>query len=468
MTISIFKFGGSCLQDSNAFSKILRIITLNSNEKKIFVVSALQGVTDTIAKIADVVTNHDKRDKILDEIGEKHFKVIEEVFNEHIEEKKESKEFVKNNLEQILNVCLEIEEFGPKTYFMDYLLSFGEKMSAKILHLFLRSRKLHSKYIIGEDIIITDSNFGNCLPIWNFTKLRVEKKIGKLIENPNDDTIFCVTGFIGRNRIGYTTTLGRGGSDFTATIIARSLYDGVFPSDKDIRVVLWKDVDGILATNPKYVDNPKLIKNLNYDEAKEMAFYGAKILHPMCLFGLDERHIPVEIRNFSNPDSDEYSTIGDITGKDEITGISTIEDVSLLSVSSASLVSTPGVLAKIFTIMGDNDINVSLVAQSSSEINTTFIVEKKDGEKAFNLIKSDSFFQGWAEVAIESVSILAVTGKGISNSGVQARIMKSLSKDNIVIKALSQSSEGLNLSMVIAKDKIGKAVSLIDECTKCM
>jgi aspartate kinase len=306
------------------------------------------------------------------------------------------------------------------------------------------------------------------LPIWNFTKLRIEKKIGKLIENPNENMIFCITGFTGRNRIGYTTTLGRGGSDFSATIIARSLYDTEFPSDKDIRVVLWKDVDGILTTNPKYVKSPKLIKNLNYDEAKEMAFYGAKILHPMCLFGLDERHIPVEIRNFSNPDSEQYSTIGDITGKDDITGISTIEDVSLLSVASASLVSTPGVLAKIFTIMGDNEINVSLVAQSSSEINTTFIVEEKDGKKAFDLIKSDEFFKGWAEVEIENVSILAVTGKGISKSGVQAKIMEALSKDNIVIKALSQDSQGLNLSMVIDKSKLGKAVSLIDECTKCV
>jgi aspartate kinase len=209
-----------------------------------------------------------------------------------------------------------------------------------------------------------------------------------------------------------------------------------------------------------------LIRNLNYDEAKEMAFYGAKILHPKCLFGLDDRHIVVEIRSFDNPESETYSTISDKTSGDEITGISTIEDVCLLTVSSGSLVSTPGVLAKIFSIMGDNDINVSMVAQSSSEVNTTFVVEKQDGPKAYDLIKSSEFFKGWAQVDQQIVSILAVTGKGINKSSVQARIFTALSKENINIIAMSQAGDGLNLSMVLKKETVAKAVKLIDGCDK--
>ncbi|MHA1727778.1 MAG: aspartate kinase [Promethearchaeota archaeon] len=465
--ISIFKFGGSCLKNVEAFEKIHRIMELHSNEKKIFVVSALQGITDMLVKTAENASDHDFLDGIQNQILEKHITVIKEIFNNFPKIEQKAIEFINRKLDELKNVLSEIEEFGLKPYFMDYVVSYGEKMSTFLLFLYVTNLNIPAKYIKGEEIIITDSNFGNCLPKWNFTAARIKKVLGKVIEDPNDRTIFCITGFVGRNRIGYTTTLGRGGSDFTATIIARSLYDTI--SDKNIRVVLWKDVDGILATNPKYVKNPKLIKNLNYDEAKEMAFYGANILHPKCLFGLEERHIPVEIRNFSNPESVDFSIIGDSSGKNEITGISTIEDVSLLSVSSASLVSTPGVLAKIFAIMGDNNINVSLVAQSSSEINTTFIVEKNDGKRAYNLIKSDEFFMGWTDIKIsDNVSIIAITGKGVNKSSVQARIFKSLAEKDIIIIAMSQSSDGLNLSFVINKNVIGQAVNLINKCVKSM
>ncbi|MCP4760443.1 MAG: aspartate kinase, partial [archaeon] len=413
MTVSIFKFGGSCLKDPEAFGKVAHIMRIHQKkgEKMVFVASALQGITDLLINTANNANNPEKSKEYINIIRTKHFDVINEIFKDVPEIRRGAANFIKAKIKVIKKILSEIQEFGQRPYFMDYIVSFGEKMSTFILFLYIKNLNNHAEYILGEDIIITDSNFGNSLPIWKYTEQRIKKILAPTIEDPDDKKIFCIAGFIGRNKIGYTTTLGRGGTDFTATIVARGLYDCC--SDKNIRVVLWKDVDGILSINPKYADNPKLLTQLNYDEAKEMAFYGAKILHPKCLFGLDERHIQVEIRNFSNPESKTYSVIGDKSGSDDITGISTIEDIYLLSVSTASLVSTPGFLGKIFALMGDNGINVSLVAQSSSEINTTFVVERSDGERAYELLKNHEYISKWANIEIKNASILAITGKGI-------------------------------------------------------
>lgn len=465
MTISIFKFGGSCLKDAAAFEKIGKIMKIHSAENMIFVASALQGITDKLIDLAKNATKQEYISQKLKEIKDQHVNTIEEVFKKDPDAYNDANCFIQECIADIQTALYDIEEFGLENSIMDYIMSYGEKMSTYLLYLYVDMMKIPADYILGEDIIITDNNFGNALPLWDHTLRRIRDEIAPIIEDKEDNTIFCVTGFIGRDKLGNTTTLGRGGSDFTATIIARCLYDSC--EDKDIRVVLWKDVSGILSTNPKYAKDPKLIKNLNYDEAREMAFYGAKILHPKCLFGLDERHIVVEIRSFDNPESEVYSTISDKSSEDEITGISTIEDVCLLTVSSGSLVSTPGVLAKIFSIMGDNEINVSMVAQSSSEVNTTFVVEKQDGPKAYELIKTSDFFKGWAVVEQQIVSILAVTGKKINKSSVQAKIFSALAKENINIIAMSQAGDGLNLSMVLKKEDVVKAVKLINECDKC-
>lgn len=453
------------MKNAEAFNKIKNIMDIHKNEKMVFVASALKGVTDMLVSTAENAANPEKAEKTINDIKKKHFDMINSIFNGDPGIPEKAKSFINKKMEELSTVLDQIREFGLEAYFMDYVMSFGEIMSTYLLYLFVESKGWPAVYVTGDQVIITDDNFGSCFPKWDYTKDRIRKLMVERIEDQDDKTIFCCTGFIGRNKIGYITTLGRGGSDFTATIIARNLYD--LCSDKDVRVVLWKDVPGILATNPKYADDPKLITELNYAESREMAFYGAKILHPKCLVGLDKRHIPVEIRSFDNPESEKFSTISDKSGSDDITGISTIEDVALLTVASGGLVSTPGVLAKIFSIMGDNDINVSMVAQSSSEVNTTFIVEKKDGDKALNLIEDDDFFDGWAETDLRNVSILAVTGKGVNKAKIQADIFGSLAEEDIDIIATAQSSDGLNLSMVLEKQDIASAVNLINKCTKC-
>lgn len=301
-------------------------------------------------------------------------------------------------------------------------------------------------------------------PLYNFTKDRVKKNIMPLLEKEDNKIIFCITGFIGRNKMGYTTTLGRGGSDYTATILARVIHKLL--ESKDIKVILWKDVDGLLVSNPKYVEDvaPRLVKKINYSEAKEMAFFGTQVLHPKCLEAVEVKKIPLEIRNFQKPlEKSEFTLISEETDKYKIKGISTIENVAMITVSSGSMVQIPGVLARIFQIMGKNGINVSLVAQSSSEINTTFVVESTEGDRAVQLLKESGKFDNFFDIRIEYVGIVAVIGLRIIDTKIKARIFSALSKRNIIVKSISQSSEGLNISLVINKTDIEKAVDILNK-----
>ena len=468
------KFGGSCLVDDNAFHKILEITNIYKNTKKIYVASAFSGITDLLLNTARNLKDSKKLDDNLTLLEKRHFDVIEEIFDEDSSQLERSKNWVEKQLSELEDALEDMIEFGLEPYYIDYVSSFGEIMSTYILSEYLRSKGFDSVYIPANKLIITDDNYNKAYPLYNLTNARIRNKILPLLEGTDKDFIFCVTGFIGRNKMGYTTTLGRGGSDYTATILAHSLYE--VGQDKDIKVILWKDVDGLLAINPKYVADASLIRNLDYREAKEIANFGAKVLHPKCLEALEHNKIPLEIRNFDNPVEEiNYTRISEKTDKEQIKGISTIEEATIITVSSGSMVDVPGVLGKIFKVMGKNEISVSLVSQSASEVSTSFVVKQEDADKAINALINSKYFKEFFEINYEKVAIINITGLKILENKTKSQIFNALDKKNIVVKALSQSYEELNLSIVIDKDKLMEAINLIHdelceefESTKCV
>ena len=241
-------------------------------------------------------------------------------------------DFIEARLQEIENTLAEVQEFGLQPFYLDRIQSNGEKMSTFMLANYLKKKGFDTQYVSGEEIIITNDSYTNALPLFKFTQNRIAEKIKPAILDPQVHIIFCVTGFIGRNKIGHTTTLGRGGSDFTATILTHALLD--VKASRKIKVIFWKDVDGILATDPKYVKKPHLVPRMSYDEAKELAFFGAKILHPKCLAVIEKKKILVEIRNFDKPLSEKYSLICADTDEETIKGITTIPNVQMISVNS--------------------------------------------------------------------------------------------------------------------------------------
>lgn len=460
MPIVVMKFGGSCLQDVEAFSKILKITKIYNNSKKVYVASAFQGITDLLLKTAQNLNNAKEVDKNVALIEKKHLDIIEQILEEDSINYNKARDWVDEKLSELEDIFSDVREFGLESYYRDYVLSFGERISTYILNQYLLSKGLDSEYISTNNIIITDDEFGNAYPLYDLTNARVRNRLIPLLENPKKDTILCITGFIGRNKIGYITTLGRGGSDYTATILARTIYD--VGNDKDIKVILWKDVDGLLTINPKYVPESFLIKNIDYAEAKEIANFGAKILHPKCLEALEKDNIPLEIRNFENPTEDlNFTTISNHTDKDEIKGISAVELATIITVTSGSMVDVPGVLAKIFKVMAKKGISVSFVAQSSSEISTSFVVSNLDSKKATIALKDEQSFSEFFKIKSDDVAIINITGSKILENRTKAMIFEALNKKNIKVKSMSQSYEELNLSLVIEKEKLFEAISVI-------
>ena len=460
MPIIIMKFGGSCLKDKNAFNKILDITKIYSDVKKVYVASALNGVTDLLLKTANMLEDDKDTDKNIALIEKKHINIIEQIFTEESEYHVKARDWIDDKLSELEDTLADIKEFGLEPYYKDYILSFGEMVSTYILNQFLMSRGFESIFIPATKLLITNDEFNNAYPLYNLTNARVGRLLIPLLENPKKNSIVCITGFIGRNKIGYTTTLGRGGSDYTATILAHSIYE--MGSDKDIKVILWKDVDGLLSIDPNYIPKASLIRNLDYEEAKHIANFGAKVLHPKCLEAIEKKRIPLEIRNFDKPlEKIDYTTISGYTDKSFIKGISAVEDAIIISITSGSLVDVPGVLAKIFKIMSKNSISVSLVAQSASEISTSFIVKNEDAEKALMALDKSEYFSDFFEIKNEEVAIINITGLKVLDNLTKVKIFQALEKKQIKVKALTQSIEELNFSLVISKVNLIDAINVI-------
>lgn len=460
MTIVIMKFGGSCLVNKKAFNKILKITKIYEDAKKVFVVSAFHGITDLLLKMAQNLEVSKEVDKNMALIEKKHIDIIENIFEEDSLHYIKAKDWVDNKLSELEEAFADIREFGLEPYYQDYVLSFGEILSTYILNEYLQSKGLDSEFIPSNKIIITNDEFNNAYPLYELTNKRIKNLVIPLLENPKKDTIICITGFIGRNKIGYITTLGRGGTDYTATIVARSLYD--MGKDKDIKIILWKDVDGLLAINPKYIPEATLIKNINYIEAKQIANFGAKVLHPKCLEAIEKKKIPLEIRNFDKPlEKNNFTRISDRTDKEQIKGISAVELATIITVISGSMVDVPGVLAKIFKIMAKNKISVSFVAQSSAEVSTSFLIKEEDSEKGINALKS--ILSEFYELSWKKVAVINITGQKVLENKTKAQIFTALDKKNIIVKALSQSFEELNLSIIIDKEDLIEAINIIHD-----
>jgi len=454
------KFGGSCLIDKSAFKKILEIIQIYKNDKKIIVASAFNGITDLLLNTAHSVNDSRVLDDSITILEKKHLNLIEQIFDEDSQHYIKAKVWLDEKLSELEDTFADIKEFGLEPYYQDYVLSFGEILSTYILNQYISSKGLDSVYIPANKVIITNDEFNNAYPFYEFTNQRVKKLLIPLLENPKKDTIICITGFIGRNKIGYTTTLGRGGSDYSATILAHSIHE--VAQDKNIKVILWKDVDGLMAINPKYIPKSTLIRNLDYKEAKHIANFGVKILHPKCLEAIEKKNIPLELRNFSKPlEKSEFTEISEHTDKNEIKGISTKEDVVIITVVSGSLVDVPGVLAKIFKVMSKSKISVSLVAQSASEISTSFIIKQNESKKAVEALHNSGYFSNFFEIKSEEVAIINITGFKILENLTKVKIFQALEKRNIHVKALTQSTEELNLSLVINRKDVISAIDII-------
>jgi aspartokinase/homoserine dehydrogenase 1 len=342
----------------------------------------------------------------------------------------------------------------------DLIISYGEKLSTFILSQYLKSKNFKAEYISSDEILLTDDNFGRALPLLEETEIKVTDRIRPLLQSELIE-IICVTGFYGSTKDKKITTFGRGGSDLTAAIIAYCLRNKF-----NLKVIYWKNVKGFLNADPRIAEKTALLKRISYKEAKELAFFGSKVLHPLCLDVNEKGNIPSEIKFFNEPDSDEFTTITKEIVRDEkvIKAITSIYKLSMVTVESDTMVPLTGTASKIFSLLGDNNVNVVFISQSSSENNITFGIEFEDSMKVSFLLRNSDFFgKKWFKIKIDNdISLVAVIGAGVLHTpGIAGRVFTSLGDGNINIKAIAQGSSELNFTAIIDRKNCDKAINIL-------
>ncbi|MFW9989570.1 MAG: aspartate kinase [Candidatus Odinarchaeota archaeon] len=372
-----------------------------------------------------------------------------------------SLEFLRKNIDELTQLGEVIKLIRPSPDIQDLIVSYGEKLSTFIITQYLNSIEIKTKFLSSNDLIITDDNFGNALPLLEDTEILVRENLVPLL-NDNNNYIICVPGYFGSTKKDRkTTTLGRGGTDLTAAVLGYSLRTLFNP-----KVIYWKDVRGFLDADPKISEKTSLLKQISYIEAKELAFFGTKVLHPLCLDVSEKGNIHSEIRYFDDPKSKEFTSITKeiIKNGKVVKAVTSIYELSMVTVESDTMVPLSGTASTLFSLLGNNNINTVFISQSSSENNITIGIDYKDSTKvSFLLRNSELFGKKWFRIKINNeISLVAVIGPGLVDTpGIAGKVFTTLGKNKINILAIAQGSSELSFTAIIDRKDCKKAINIL-------
>jgi aspartokinase/homoserine dehydrogenase 1 len=459
--MKVLKFGGTSVGSAESINKVISIIDSESQSDNIsVVVSAIGGVTNKLVKVAELACNGDESYRTnFDEIAQIHHQIEDQLFkdgdNKNLDTVRLSTTTLLDELKQLLDGIFLINEISPKT--SDKLLSFGELLSSTIIYHALKSDGRDIILKNGQELIITDNNFTNANVDFELTTLNIE-----LFFKANSNRITLIPGFISKSVHKECTTLGRGGSDYTAAIIAAAI--------NATELQIWTDVSGMYTTNPKLVKQARPIKELSYQEAIELSHFGAKVLYPPTVMPVLQKEIPILIKNTFKP-KDHGTTITTNANNDSspVKGISNIDHIALLTLQGNGMVGVPGFSKRLFETLAQEKINVILITQSSSEHSICFGIKDSDALKAKQSI--DEAFE--YEIALKklepiivetNLSIIALIGDKMKNhQGISGRMFSTLGKNNVNIRAIAQGASERNISAVIEKNDVKKALNSLHE-----
>lgn len=454
----VMKFGGTSVANGKRIANIAEIVK-NQSGRKIVVVSALAGVTDKLIdmanRVVDLPTTVVSRevDIFCREMLIQHREAIEYAITDG-KILSETLQNVINLLDQLKMALLGVgylEDLSSKS--LDYVMSFGEHLSALIVAGTLNCIGVNSVALTGYEAgILTDSSFGRARPLHSKSKKLVNSKLKPLL---NKGVTPVVTGFIAANEEANITTLGRGGSDFTASLL------GSYLKAKEVQI--WTDVDGILTTDPKIFRDAKLIPELSYVEAMDLAYFGAKVVHPKMIEPAMMVDVPVRVKNTFNP---KCSGTVIVRKQKRIEGVikavTTAKDVVIVNLQGVGMAETPNIAGRTFSVLGDNNVNVVMIS-GSSESNLSFIVEKSDSTKAINLLKKEFQNEGIRGIGVmEDVSIITVVGAGMQGTkGVAAKVFDTIAKASVNIIMIAQGSSEVNISFVVRERDTNKVIKAL-------
>tara|TARA_B110000261_G_scaffold58641_1_gene69038 strand:- start:5489 stop:7939 length:2451 start_codon:yes stop_codon:yes gene_type:complete len=457
--MKVLKFGGTSVGSAKNIQKVIEIVKNESlSENVTVVVSAIGGITDKLLAAADKAIEKNKNYKDdFESLRLKHVEVIDGLLSGESHET--TLDIVLNHLsklEKILDGIYLINELSPKT--TDKLLSFGELLSSLIIYETMKLHDLNIQLKNSQNLIVTDSNFTNAAVNFGETNENIVTYY-----DSNDKIITILPGFISKSELGEITTLGRGGSDYTAAIIAAAMNASVLQ--------IWTDVSGMFTSNPKIVKNSKPIKKLSYLEAIELSHFGAKVLYPPTVLPVLSKHIPLLIKNTLAPE-DQGTLITHVVenrNPNPIKGISNINSVALLTLQGNGMVGIPGFSKRLFETLAREKINVIIATQASSEHSICVGITDKESTLAKYVIDKEfeneiSLFKIDPLVVETNLSIIAIVGDQMkSHQGISGKMFSTLGRNNINIRAIAQGASERNISAIIAESDVEKALNCLHE-----
>ncbi len=446
----VMKFGGTSVEDATAMNRVMDIVGGQRERRPVVCVSAASGVTNGLIRLAQLAVSG-RKDEALDLVEGlkiRHLAMVPDLVRDEAQAATLNRE-IDGIIAELRNIATGIALLGELTNrSLDTVVSFGERLSSLVLCYAMNERGIPTDLVDARQVLVTSDAFGAAVPLWDELTPRMRAKLLPIVES---DRVALTQGFIGATKDGVTTTLGRGGSDYSAAIFGAAL------EATDIEI--WTDVDGVLTADPSLVKEARRIGVMSFAEAAELAYFGAKVLHPSTILPAVTRQIPVHVRNSRNAErSGTVITAGGAPGDDQfvVKSIAYKEGQTLLNLTSTRMFGAPGFLRAVFRVLDKHDTAVGMIATSEISVSLTI-----DDPRHIDAIADE--MRGFSSVQIEpSCAIVCVVGDGLKNTrGVAGRIFDSVSGVNI--KMISQGSSEINVGFVIDERDVPTAVRSLHE-----
>lgn len=454
--MKIIKFGGSSVANPDNIQRVFSILHTKLKEQEIAVVfSAFGGVTETLLKIAQLAREGDEAYReLLQSLEEKHLIVVRQLIA--VQSQSTVMTFVKvrfKELEDLFHGIYLIKENSART--LDYVASFGERLAAFILAEAMQGKGFKTRFLDAREVIRTNDRFGQAKVDYEYTNQAIRGYFEK------HDGLKVITGFIAATAKGETTTLGRSGSDYTAAIFA-----GALEAD-DLEI--WTDVSGVLTSDPKLVYTAFTIPQLSYNEAMELSHFGAKVIFPATMQPAMRKSIPIYIKNTFEPENPGTLINGEVSPGALIKGISSISNVSIVTVQGAGLLDSVAGTSRVFKALAEARVNILLISQASSEHSICLAIKTQESYLAKEAVEKEFFYEiksGEMDevVLLHDLATVAVVGENMKhNPGASGRMFRALGRNNINVGAIAQGSSELNISAVIPQPDLQKALNALHE-----
>ena len=463
MTTLVLKFGGTSVGSAEAIEQAASIVLdqVQKWHRLVVVVSAMSGVTDSLTQGAQTAAAGDGETfkSVAADLRVRHYRVVDALCGEG-GERGDLLAVVDHYLDEFVTFCRSVHVLGEATpRALDAITSLGERISARLLAAVLNARGARSVAVDATELIVTDERFQQASPLLDATCAKVSVGLDPWLEQ---GVIPVVTGFVAATEDGITTTLGRGGSDFSAAILGQCLQ-----ADE---VWTMTDVDGVMTTDPRLEPNAQLIPYLSYNEVAELAYFGAKVLHPRTMRPVIDESIPLVVKNTFNPESEGTRVGPDANhARGAVKAVTVIRDLSMVTVEGRGMLGVPGIAARTFSAVASQGASVLMISQASSEQSICFVIRTAEvppviaaveEAMALELARRD-VDRVWSH---DDVVIVTAVGAGMRDTpGVAARIFGALGAEGINVIAIAQGSSECSISLVVSNEDALGAVHSIHE-----